>query len=237
MAEDQGKEEEKFDFTGEGEAVNYISLPQAVLAARRLARENDEHYKEGLGWTEVVWTELHSETVGEDYYKVVLQFRRPGREILEEQTGEEEFLFDLTGILQDRQILVWPEGLQMPEEGQSHRTSDGLLELELAKAKVNEAEGHVRNEDHQGAIELLNEAIQIDPNYAVAYFSRGDAYCKLGENQPAIQDFDKAIQLNQDHAETYYIRGLVYGELGESTKGEADFDKACSLDSSLLGCD
>jgi len=26
MAEDQGKEEEKFEFTGEGEAVNYISL-------------------------------------------------------------------------------------------------------------------------------------------------------------------------------------------------------------------
>ena len=29
MAEDQGKEEEKFNFTGEGEAVSYISLEQA----------------------------------------------------------------------------------------------------------------------------------------------------------------------------------------------------------------
>ena len=29
MAEDPGKEEEKFDFTGEGEAVDYISLAQA----------------------------------------------------------------------------------------------------------------------------------------------------------------------------------------------------------------
>ena len=28
MAEDQGKEEEKFDFTPEGEAVGYISLDQ-----------------------------------------------------------------------------------------------------------------------------------------------------------------------------------------------------------------
>ena len=109
MLEDQGNEEKKFDFTGEGEAVEYITLPQAVLLARRLARENYEHYKERLGWTEVVWTELHNETVGEDYYKVVLQFRRPGRGILEEQTGEEEFLFDLTGTLQERQILVWPE--------------------------------------------------------------------------------------------------------------------------------
>ena len=78
MAEDQGKEEEKFDFTAEGEVLDYISLPQAVILSRRLGRENDEYYKERLGWTEVVWTELHSESIGEDYYKIVLQFRRPG---------------------------------------------------------------------------------------------------------------------------------------------------------------
>ena len=39
MAEDQGKEEEKFDFTGEGEAVNYISLAQARVLAIQTARE------------------------------------------------------------------------------------------------------------------------------------------------------------------------------------------------------
>ena len=38
MAEDQGKEEEKFEFTGEGEAVNYISLAQARLLAIRTVR-------------------------------------------------------------------------------------------------------------------------------------------------------------------------------------------------------
>ena len=39
MAEDQGKEEEKFDFTLEGEAVGYISLDQARVLAMRHARE------------------------------------------------------------------------------------------------------------------------------------------------------------------------------------------------------
>ena len=37
MAEDQGKEEEKFDFTGEGEAVGYISLAQAGVLALQTA--------------------------------------------------------------------------------------------------------------------------------------------------------------------------------------------------------
>ena len=44
MAEDQGKEEEKFDFTGEGEAVGYISLAQARLLAIRTATETQGNY-------------------------------------------------------------------------------------------------------------------------------------------------------------------------------------------------
>ena len=37
MAENQGKDEEKFDFTGEGEAVGYISLAQAGVLAVQTA--------------------------------------------------------------------------------------------------------------------------------------------------------------------------------------------------------
>ena len=41
MAEDpKKKEEEKFDFTPEGEALGYISLDQARVFAMRNAREN-----------------------------------------------------------------------------------------------------------------------------------------------------------------------------------------------------
>ena len=44
MAEDQGKEEEKFDLTGEGEAVGYISLEQARVLAMQTARETPCEY-------------------------------------------------------------------------------------------------------------------------------------------------------------------------------------------------
>ena len=41
MAQDEGKkEEEKFDFTSEGEAVNYISLDQARVLAIEHAQDN-----------------------------------------------------------------------------------------------------------------------------------------------------------------------------------------------------
>jgi len=250
MAEDQGNQEEKkFDFTGEGEAVEYITLPQAILLARRLARENDEGYKESFGWGGIVWTELRSETIGEDYYRVVLQFNRPQRGVLEAQTGEEEFLFDFTGILQDRQVLLWPEGLQMGEPERPPRTSGE--EQEVAQAvteKVSEVEEHFQqpegdpevylqlasvaygNQEYQEAIEHYTEAIQLDLNNAVAYYNRGLTYHRLGQNQRAIEDYDKAIQLDPNDALAYGSRGYAYGHLGESQRAIEEYDKAIQLD-------
>jgi hypothetical protein len=115
MAENDRRPDEKIEFSDVGEALAYISLDQAVLQARRLVRQDEARYLERLKWDEIVWAETSSEQ-REDSYRVVLRFRRPARGLREEQTGEEEFLFDLTGVLQDRQVLLWPEGL-IAEEG------------------------------------------------------------------------------------------------------------------------
>ena len=58
MAEDQGKEEEKFEFTGEGEAVNYISLAQARLLAIRTATEPPGEYGSQYRRIQMVFDQL-----------------------------------------------------------------------------------------------------------------------------------------------------------------------------------
>jgi len=115
MAEGKNNKEEKFDFTSDGEDVRYISLDQAVLQARQQAQEDGERYRVRLGWEEIVWSEIRSEE-REDTFRIVLQFRRPGRGISESQTGEEEFFFDQAGALVFRQVLAWPESLALQEE-------------------------------------------------------------------------------------------------------------------------
>ncbi len=40
MAEEEGKKEDKFGFTPEGEAIGYVSLDQAQAQAMEHAREN-----------------------------------------------------------------------------------------------------------------------------------------------------------------------------------------------------
>ena len=102
-----GIEKKKEEFDSAGEAIGYISLDQAILHARRLARRDEDRHRERLGWREIVWTEANAER-REDSYRVVLRFKRPAPGLREEQMGEEEFIFGLTGDLEERQVLVWP---------------------------------------------------------------------------------------------------------------------------------
>ena len=59
------------------------------------------------------------------------------------------------------------------------------------------------------AIEYLNNAIRLQPDYADAYYSRGFAYCDLGQYQSAIKDYNKAIRLKPNDAIAYSNRGRL----------------------------
>ena len=108
MAEDQGKEEEKFDFTGEGEAVNYISLAQARLLAMEHARDNTDFYGPRYAGFSLVWEVVNTEETDE-YYDIRLSFRPAGR--FRGEPGLEQFIFDKTGNLRMHQLLDEPTGL------------------------------------------------------------------------------------------------------------------------------
>ena len=83
MAEDKGKEEEKFDFTPEGEG--YISLDEARVLAMQTASDTPGEY--GRRYRNVAMViDAVVAPEGEDYYDVTLAFRpqiafsgRPGQ--------------------------------------------------------------------------------------------------------------------------------------------------------------
>jgi tetratricopeptide (TPR) repeat protein len=47
--------------------------------------------------------------------------------------------------------------------------------------------------DYQNAIRSYDRAIEINPNLAVAYYNRGNAYSDLKDYQNAIRSYDRAI--------------------------------------------
>ena len=46
------------------------------------------------------------------------------------------------------------------------------------------------------AAELFTRAIALNPQYANAYYNRGNAYAQLGHYAEALRDYDRALQLN-----------------------------------------
>ena len=75
MTEDQGqKDDGKFDFTREGEALAYISLDQARVLAMRTARETPGAYGSTYADILMAFDVVEAEET-EDHYIITLSFR------------------------------------------------------------------------------------------------------------------------------------------------------------------
>jgi tetratricopeptide (TPR) repeat protein len=83
-------------------------------------------------------------------------------------------------------------------------------------------------------IDYFTEAINLDPNYVVAYFNRGSAYKDLKKFNKSIQDFNEAIKLNPTYGKAYNNRGVVYNDIGDYDQAIQDFNKAIELNPYLL---
>lgn len=105
MAEDESnKQEEKFEFTPEGEAIGYISLDQARVLALQHARDNRDFYGR-FGDMGLIWDVIGADET-EDYYEVRLSYWPAGNF---RSPGIEQFKIDKTGPIESRQIVSPPQ--------------------------------------------------------------------------------------------------------------------------------
>ena len=106
MADEEGKqEEEKLEFTPEGETLGYISMEQARLLAMRSATESPGAY--GRRFRRIPMAlDVVAEEETEDYYMVTLSFRPQG--IFSGTPGQEQFFIEKEGAVAHRQVLDLP---------------------------------------------------------------------------------------------------------------------------------
>jgi predicted O-linked N-acetylglucosamine transferase (SPINDLY family) len=79
------------------------------------------------------------------------------------------------------------------------------------------------------AVELINKAIEVNPNSASAYSNRGNALSALEQYQAAVASYDKAIAIKPDHANAYFNRGKALYELKQYQDAIASYDKAIAI--------
>lgn len=86
-----------------------------------------------------------------------------------------------------------------------------------------------REKELKEAVVYFNKSIELNPNYADAYFLRGVCDEKTEE---MIADFTKAIKFNTNYlTEAYYKSGLCKFDLNDKNGGCEDIEKAISLGS------
>jgi len=91
---------------------------------------------------------------------------------------------------------------------------DALKALSLGDSKHNTG-------DELGALPNYQRAVEIDPNFAMAYARLGAIYSNLGQSQLSEQNRQKAFELRDraSEREKLYIMSHYYGDSGQLDKG------------------
>jgi protein O-mannosyl-transferase len=76
------------------------------------------------------------------------------------------------------------------------------------------------------AIEDLDKAIVLYPDYSDAYSNRGIIYSKVGLLDSAIESFNQAVALKPNAADGYSNRGVAYAMTGQYDKALEDYNRA-----------
>lgn len=90
------------------------------------------------------------------------------------------------------------------------------------------------------AINLFKKAIQIDPNYALAYTGLADAYAQMPSYgyeitwlDSSMEAGDKALSIEPELAEAYTSKGINYYYKGKSEYAKISFEKALAYKPNL----
>jgi len=76
------------------------------------------------------------------------------------------------------------------------------------------------------AINCLNKAIKLDPEYAKAWQKKGAILNDRGRYKEAVKCFDKVISLKSRSAEAWNNKGIALEALGRESEAEKAFARA-----------
>lgn len=89
----------------------------------------------------------------------------------------------------------------------------------------------LKDQRYGRAVEAFSKAIELNPEFSLAYYNRAIAYRYLGNPEAALQDLNTSIKLNQEEGSIYFKRALVRKELGDVRGALDDYNKAVGADS------
>lgn len=112
----------------------------------------------------------------------------------------------------------------------AERTFSTVLDQEpMADAHLGRGLARVGLQNFKSAEDDLNEAIRLKPDFAEAWYARGDFHKLHHHPEQAIQDFTEAIRLNPSAVGFYIERARTYLALKDYDRALEDYDRLTTL--------
>jgi tetratricopeptide (TPR) repeat protein len=89
-------------------------------------------------------------------------------------------------------------------------------------------------QDYMEALLNLNKAIEVDPNFAPAYYLRGNIKEAFEDHHGAMKDYNTAIEKNQKFADAFFVRGNVKMKLQDYYGAIDDYSAAILINENYI---
>jgi len=107
-----------------------------------------------------------------------------------------------------RQMAIWAGLLKRDEMSLEYWERVRALRPRDAATVLTVAHRRAERGEHREAVALVEQAIEIDPGHAPAWFNLGFLLQELGEHADALRAFDRAIALDAKLDRAWYGKAL-----------------------------
>ncbi|GBO54838.1 hypothetical protein APA_2889 [Pseudanabaena sp. lw0831] len=102
--------------------------------------------------------------------------------------------------------------------------------IEQSNNLLHEANDYSDNVDTlEKAINLYNQAIELNPSLLPALFWRGSVLDDLGRYDEAIGSYDTALEVEPENAQVWYFRGIALYNSSKVEEAMSSYDKALQI--------
>src|SRR6266571_5007808 len=216
----------------------------------KLATENLRSVDHGDDWWKLAIENLRSVDYGDLRKLVTAKLKSVNPSFLREKSHQLEklarvihqqnigFPLPLTDHRDEVEALLWWRLGELEEQKAWEWYEKALTRLGLETALRKAAARTYWNVAHKlrkekkvdECLPLLNRALELTPDDAAAYTSRGAVYRDLREYARALEDYTHAIELDPSNAYSYAGRGMTYLHLKNAVRAQADLSLACGRD-------
>lgn len=168
--------------------------------------------------------DLLSNAIEEDNHELIIKYCYSIKNLPNKENSEKNLIEYISFVLAD-------------SLRKTNKLDDAEKEIQIAYSINPKNESYLLHyswikmdkEEFEKAIEFLNIAISLNPNYSEGYFFRGVCYGKLNMLTNALNDFEKSISISPESEEDYYNIGYIYHKMGDYSSAIEYFNKAIKI--------